>query len=73
MDVFQIHHANMRHDWVIIGAETGHRKGKVIPERKWIEHIVRDANESCIPVFMKESIREIMGKDFRQEFPWEVE
>lgn len=22
------------------------------------------------PVFMKESLREMMGGDFRQEFPW---
>lgn len=22
------------------------------------------------PIFMKESLREIMGDDFRQEFPW---
>ena len=26
--------------WTIIGAETGHRKNKVAPERKWIEHQV---------------------------------
>ena len=25
-----------------------------------------------VPVFMKESLRELMGSDFRQEFPWEV-
>lgn len=25
-----------------------------------------------IPVFMKESLRGLMGEDFRQEFPWEV-
>ena len=24
------------------------------------------------PLFMKESLRELMGDDFRQEFPWEV-
>lgn len=24
------------------------------------------------PIFMKESIRELMGDDFKQEFPWEV-
>ena len=23
-----------------------------------------------IPIFMKESIRGLMGDDFRQEFPW---
>ncbi|GAJ16778.1 unnamed protein product, partial [marine sediment metagenome] len=27
-------------DWVIIGAETDHRKGKVIPKREWITKMV---------------------------------
>lgn len=27
-------------DWIIIGAETGNRKEKVIPKRKWFEKIV---------------------------------
>ena len=24
-------------DWVIIGAETGNRKGKVVPKKEWID------------------------------------
>lgn len=57
--------------WVIIGAETGNRKGKVVPDRSWVDLIVSAANITGMKVFMKESLREIMGKDFRQEFPWE--
>lgn len=57
--------------WVIIGAETGNRKGKVVPDRSWIDIIVSAANITRMKVFMKESLREIMGDDFRQEFPWE--
>jgi len=57
-------------DWVIIGAETGHRKGKVIPEKKWIDDIAMECEYSGRPIFMKESLRELMGGDFRQEFPW---
>lgn len=57
--------------WVIIGAETGKRKGKVVPDRSWVDLIVSAANITGMKVFMKESLREIMGKDFRQEFPWE--
>jgi protein gp37 len=57
-------------DWVIIGAETGNRKGKVIPEKSWIMEIAEECELSGIPVFMKESLRGIMGEDFRQEFPW---
>ena len=59
-------------DWLIIGAETGNRKGKTVCKREWVEHIVEYADKAGKPVFMKESLREIMGADFRQEFPWEV-
>ena len=58
-------------EWVIIGAETGNRKGKVAPERNWIEKIVNCCDKAGKPVFMKESLRAMMGNDFRQEFPWE--
>lgn len=58
-------------EWVIIGAETGNRAGKVVPERAWIEKIVEACRKAGKPVFMKESLREMMGADFVQEFPWE--
>ena len=57
--------------WIIVGAETGNRKGKVIPKREWIEHIAESCRKSNIPMFMKESLRELMGAEFRQDFPWE--
>lgn len=57
--------------WTIIGAETGNRNGKVIPKREWVENILEAASITSMKVFMKESIRELMGDDFRQEFPWE--
>ena len=57
-------------EWIIIGAETGNRKGKVIPRREWVEEIVEAANITGASVFMKESLRGLMGDDFRQEFPW---
>jgi len=57
--------------WMIIGAETGNRKGKIVPEKEWVDEIARYAQGNGIPVFMKESLREIMGADFKQEFPWE--
>lgn len=59
-------------DWIIIGAETGNRKGKVIPKKEWIQEIVDICLQEGTPVFMKESLRDLMGDDFRQEFPWEV-
>jgi protein gp37 len=59
-------------DWVIVGAETGKRKGKVIPKRDWIMELAEECSKRGKPIFMKESLREIMGADFVQEFPWEI-
>ncbi len=56
-------------DWVIIGAETGRRKDKVIPKREWIEDIVNECRKADIPVFMKSSLADIWGKPLIQEFP----
>jgi len=55
--------------WVIIGAETGNRKGKVIPEKPWIDDIVLECRTANIPIFMKESLRVLMGSQFVQEWP----
>lgn len=57
--------------WVIVGAETGNRKGKVAPRKEWIDGIAEACKHYRTPIFMKESLRELMGADFRQEFPWE--
>lgn len=57
-------------NWIIVGAETGNRKNKVIPHKAWIDEIVSTAKKAGIPVFMKEALRPIMGGDFQQEFPW---
>ena len=58
--------------WTIIGAETGRRKNKVVPERKWIEYIVNKCRENHIPVFMKSSLADIWGEPLIQEFPEEL-
>jgi len=57
-------------DWAIIGAETGNRKGKIIPERLWIEEIVNDCRRIKVPVFMKDSLKELWGKPLIREYPW---
>ena len=59
-------------DWFIIGAETGKRNGRIIPQKAWVDKICEAADACKKPVFMKESLRDLMGDDFRQEFPWEV-
>lgn len=58
-------------NWIIVGAETGNRKNKVVPQKSWIDEIVSAAKKAGTPVFMKESLRQIMGDDFIQQFPWE--
>lgn len=58
--------------WFILGAETGNRKGKVKPERKWIEDIVDRCRAEGKPVFMKNSLQEIWGEELIQEFPPEL-
>lgn len=55
--------------WVIIGAETGHRKNKVIPKKEWIERLVDQCRKYQIPVFMKSNLKEIWGEPLIQEFP----
>lgn len=62
-----------RWSWVVIGAETGNSRDKVRPEKEWIDAIVEECDFYGTPVFMKESLREIMGADFRQEYPWATE
>ena len=59
-------------DWVIVGAETGRRKDKVIPKKEWIETIVNDCKNNGIPLFMKSSLADIWGEPLIQEFPKEL-
>lgn len=60
-------------DWVIVGAETGNRKNKVIPQKEWIDSIVADCADYGIPVFMKDSLIPVVGEEnMRREFPWET-
>ena len=56
-------------EWVIVGAETGRRKNKVVPERWWIEQIVEDCEKFGIPLFMKSSLADIWGEPLIQELP----
>lgn len=57
-------------EWVIIGAETGNRKGKITPKKEWVDRITKLADEEKIPVFMKNSLVKIMGEEnMRREFP----
>ena len=57
-------------NWIIVGAETGNRKNKVVPQKAWIDELSEQCRRTGTPIFMKESLRGIMGEDFRQEYPW---
>jgi len=59
--------------WVIIGAETGNRKNKIIPKKGWIENIVERCDVQGIPVFMKDSLADIWGEPLIRQFPWDKE
>ncbi len=58
-------------EWVIFGAETGNRKGKVVPNLEWIEEAVNGLSYYDVPIFMKDSMKPIWGEDIITEFPWE--
>ena len=58
-------------DLIIIGAETGNRKGKIIPKKEWIDSLCKQADEFGIKVFMKDSLIPIVGeKNMRRELIW---
>lgn len=56
-------------DWVIIGAETGRRKDKVVPKREWVERIVDRCNKQFVPVFMKDNLADVWQGELIKEFP----
>lgn len=58
---------------VIIGAETGNRKGKVIPKKEWIDNIVRLCDKYDVKVFMKDSLIPIVGEEnMRRDLVWAI-
>lgn len=60
-------------NWIIVGAETGNRKDKIVPSKTWIDNITEDCDYSIIPVFMKDSLVPIIGEEnMRRDFPWEA-
>ena len=57
---------------IIIGAETGNRAGKIIPEKAWVDNIVEAADLTHTAVFMKNSLKPIVGwMNMRRELPWD--
>lgn len=56
-------------EWVIVGAETGNRKGKVAPEKEWLEKLHSLCTEAGTPLFMKNSLKGIWEGELVQEYP----
>lgn len=59
--------------WVILGAESGNRKDKVVPEKSWVEPLVKEFQDAGKPVFMKDSMVPVWGEDIITQFPWDGE
>jgi len=59
-------------DWVIVGAETGNRKGKIVPDEGWVFDIYAKCRDAGVPLLMKNSLLPIVGEEnMIREFPWE--
>ncbi len=56
--------------WVIVGAETGNRKDKVVPEASWIKAIEQTCAERHVKLFMKDSLAPVLGGSLITQFPW---
>ena len=70
-DEKHVAYRQMVQPWVILGAETGNRKNKIVPKKEWITELVDYYSKfGYTKFFMKDSLRGLMGDDFRQEFPW---
>jgi len=55
-------------NWVIVGAETGNRKDKIIPRGEWIKNIIYECKIHKIPVYLKDSLKDIYPVEIK-EFP----
>ena len=74
MEMELIYYLNLEDiDWVIIGAETGNRKDKVIPKLDWVLEIVRYCEHYKIPVYIKDNLTKYYAecRGYKQ-FPEEV-
>ena len=49
-------------EWIVIGTETGRRRGRVDAQVEWVSEIVERAHRQGVPIFMKEDLLPIMGE-----------
>ena len=57
-------------EWIVVGTETGRRKGKSESKTEWVWNLTDQAHRRGIPVFMKEDLLPVMGEaQMIQELP----
>ena len=57
-------------EWIVVGTETGRRKGKSESKTEWVWNLTDQAHSLGIPVFMKEDLLPVMGEEqMVQELP----
>jgi len=57
-------------NWVIIGAETGNRIGKIIPKKEWVLDIVKYCDLNKIPIYIKDNLTKYFPEfNNKKEFP----
>ncbi|GAH71782.1 unnamed protein product, partial [marine sediment metagenome] len=57
-------------NWIIIGAESGNRKGKVVPKRSWVGRILSRCHRYKIPVYIKDNLSKYYDEYKRyKQFP----
>lgn len=57
-------------DWIVVGTETGRRRGKSVTRPEWARSLTAQARAQNIPVFWKEDLAPIMGAEgMVQELP----
>ena len=57
---------------IVIGTETGKRKGKIDTKPEWAFNLAKQAQKRSIPIFMKEDLYGILSEEeMIQEFPKE--
>ena len=57
--------------WIVLGAMTGPGSNRHQPKPEWVEALARDAADTAVPVFMKDSLGPIVGEEnMLRELPW---
>ena len=57
-------------EWIVIGTETGRRKGKSVSKPERVQNLTDQAHDRNIPVFLKEDLLPVLGEErMVQELP----